>query len=386
MSGYAARVHAVIGARHHVASPLGAWLLLALAGPVSSGASRATLTEVLGCDVETAAAAAATLLARPHPLVASAAAVWTMSGSSVSPEFAAWRGRLPAEVATGDLPSRADLDAWAREHTFGLIDRFPVRDAEKMHLILASALATRVSWQLPFTLAPAASLGSSSPWASQLRQVLRTPSGPGVSGHTQFVANSPEAGEVIVHLAAASGGLVVVSVGAVPEVAADRVLMAAHRIGGRLAVGESVDRKPLADLPLGEEPRWLVREVSATADTCVAVLPAWSATSEHDLSAPALGFAAAKQALWPAGGPWEAGQAATARYSRTGFEAAAVTSLRVALAMRQPGRRREAELRFGHPYAVVALTTGGSDAGSPWHGMPVFSAWVSEPENATQDG
>ena len=33
VSGYAARLHAAIGTRHHVASPLGAWLLLALAGP-----------------------------------------------------------------------------------------------------------------------------------------------------------------------------------------------------------------------------------------------------------------------------------------------------------------------------------------------------------------
>jgi hypothetical protein len=50
-----------------------------------------------------------------------------------------------------------------------------------------------------------------------------------------------------------------------------------------------------------------------------------------------------------------------------------------------------AELRFAHPYAVVALTVsaateGSQDAGeaagpSAWHGLPVFSAWVSEPED-----
>jgi hypothetical protein len=39
-------------------------------------------------------------------------------------------------------------------------------------------------------------------------------------------------------------------------------------------------------------------------------------------------------------------------------------------------------LRFGHPYAVVALV---QDVTSPWHGLPVFSAWVTEPENAIED-
>ena len=73
VAAYAARLQAAIGERHQVASPLGAWLLLALAGPASSGADRVTLAEIIGCDVDRAASAAAELLARPHPLVASAA-------------------------------------------------------------------------------------------------------------------------------------------------------------------------------------------------------------------------------------------------------------------------------------------------------------------------
>ncbi len=77
-----------------------------------------------------------------------------------------------------------------------------------------------------------------------------------------------------------------------------------------------------------------------------------------------------------------------ARYSRTGFEAAAISAMAVATAMRLPARRHEVVLRFGHPYAVVAVTTattGTASGGGPWHGLPVFSAWVSEPEDATED-
>ena len=117
---------------------------------------------MLGCDVESAAQAAADLLSEPHPLVASAAAVWTDPAVPLPDSFLRWRDGLPAAVTTGDLPGQAGLDAWAREHTFGLIDRFPIQ-ADDLYLVLASALATKVSWQVPFDLAPAASLGADEP-------------------------------------------------------------------------------------------------------------------------------------------------------------------------------------------------------------------------------
>jgi len=384
VSAYAARLHAVIGTKHHVASPLGAWLVLALAGPASEGADRAALSDVLGCDVADAARAAADLLAQPHPVVASAAAVWTRPTAQFPETFYRWRDALPGAVETGDLPDRAGLDAWARDHTFALIDRFPVT-SDDLCLLLATALATKVSWQVPFDRAPATSLGPASPWAAKLDRVLRTPARQG--GHIQFVTATPQAGDVVVHIAAAVGGLDVMSVAAMPDVASSRVLAAAYDLGGKHATGARIDGRDLAGLPVGEHPLWSVREVMAAADSCTAVLPAWSASSTHDLSAPGLGFDAAKHALVRNDSPWEAQQAAMARYSRTGFEAAAISALAVPSAARLPAVHREVVLRFGHPYAVVAVATANTDAtahpsGGPWRGLPVFSAWVSEPENA----
>jgi hypothetical protein len=84
-----------------------------------------------------------------------------------------------------------------------------------------------------------------------------------------------------------------------------------------------------------------------------------------------------------------------ARYSRTGFEAAAVTAMAARVAARIPARHRVAELRFAHPYAVVAIATDPAvppadrerygAGGSPWRGVPVFSAWVSAPDDADAD-
>jgi hypothetical protein len=387
VSAYAARLHAVVGAKHHVASPLGAWLVLALAAPASTGADRETLTDVLGCDVTEAAQAAADLLTEPHPVVASAAAVWTYPAVPLPETFLRWRQALPDVVTTGDLPGQAGLDAWAREHTLGLIDRFPM-SVDNVYLLLATALATKVSWKVPFDLTPVASLGAASPWAGELTRVLRTPAHPR-GAHTQYIAVTPDAGDVIVHVAAAAGGLLVVSVAAAADLPSGTVLDVAHRIAVRHATGAKVERRQLADLALGEQALWSVRETMAAADSVAAALPAWSAMSKHDLSAPSLGFGAAKHALVRNDDPWASQQVAMARYSRTGFEAAAISALAVAAAMRLPARHRDVVLRFGHPYAVVAVTTATGDtasSGDPWHGLPVFSAWVSEPEDATDDG
>jgi hypothetical protein len=86
---------------------------------------------------------------------------------------------------------------------------------------------------------------------------------------------------------------------------------------------------------------------------------------------------------------YEAKQSVAAHYDRQGFEAAAVTAMAARVSRRAPlhGGRRVAELRFGHPFAVVAVALDGRSGGSTpsygaWHGVPVFSAWVAEPEDA----
>ncbi len=71
---------------------------------------------------------------------------------------------------------------------------------------------------------------------------------------------------------------------------------------------------------------------SGNEERVVAVLPAWSAHSDHELDADALGFPAAAEALIallpPGRYDFAAKQSALARYSRTGFEAAAAIMCR----------------------------------------------------------
>ena len=148
------------------------------------------------------------------------------------------------------------------------------------------------------------------------------------------------------------------------------------------------DRRSLYDLPLGDTPLWTLREETVRTfqtreEHVEAVLPCWSAESRHDLTPAALGFAVAATAVRDLarapGLRYDAVQSAAARYGRYGFEAAAVTAFAMATGLPPEGVRRTAQLRFGHPYAVVAVATD-ERPGGPWHGLPVFSAWVAEPE------
>jgi hypothetical protein len=348
LTAYAARFHARIGAHHHVASPLGAWLVLELAEGRSDP-----------------------LLDQSHPAVGVAAAVWQRMPEPLLPR------------ATSPLPDQGTLDTWAREHTFGLIKRFPLQVTPETLLILASALGTKVSWDTPFDLVPAARLAAG-PWSESLETVLHTPTG---RGHEQYIATTRQAGDVAVHTAKARAGLSVTSVIAAPEVPAHTVLAAAYDLV------ERPTPKSLFEVPLGEAPLWTVTEERAEVkgldgreERCTAVLPAWSAESDHDLSHPDFGFVAAAEHLARALGrpdlEFLARQAAVARYTRVGFEAAAVTAIMTLLSatIRREGLLRTAELRFAHPYAVVAVAD--DPSGGPWQRVPVFSGWVAEPDNA----
>ncbi|MFU8874614.1 hypothetical protein [Micromonospora sp. SL4-19] len=398
LAHYAERLHRAAGDAHHVASPLGAWLLLALTGPAATGDVRRALEEALGTDVDRAAEAAHALLAAPHPLVAAATALWERTPFA---GLDGWRATLPPTTERGPLPGQAALDAWAREHTDGLIDRFPIGVAPETLLILASALATRVSWASPFQVTSADQLGPGSAWASRLSRVLRTPG----RGHRCWIAATARAGDVAVHAAPArpeptpdgEAGLLVVSVAAAPDVPAPDVLAAAQEIAAGAATapdGIGPGRRSLYDLPLGDTPLWALREETTRTfardgreEWATAVLPCWAAESRHDLTPAGFGFDAAARALGtllgPTDLPYEAVQSAVARYGRYGFEAAAVTGFAVATGLPPEGVARVAELRFGHPYAVVAVAT--DAAGGPWHGLPVYSAWVAQPQELPED-
>lgn len=400
VAGFARRFDATHLAEHGVGSPLGLWLLLALLAPASTGDSRVDLERVLGTGAEDAARRAASLLDRPHPAVASAVAVWANELAVGGDGFTAWVGSLPRSTESGPVPAQDVADRWAAGRTKGLITSFPVPLGPDVVLVLASALATKVAWTVPFDDATAEDLGG--PFGAQVTSALASPA---AGGHDQFLARTDAAGLVGALVARSGDGLVVTSVIADPSVAPTSVHAAAHEVAALVhgAAGPAT-RVGLFDVPLGPGHAWEVREVvkkDAVGDPLTevvdAVVPAWSISSEHDLSA-AEGVHAAFDVLgsWldPLFEPARFGavQSAVASFGKDGFEAAALTAMWMAAGAAPTlgeVRERSATIRFHRPFAVVATATGRVpdvergwgevDLRVPhWEGVPVFSAWVGE--------
>jgi hypothetical protein len=187
-----------------------------------------------------------------------------------------------------------------------------------------------------------------------------------------------------------------------PGVAPADVLAAAYAIvTAEVRAPHSVARRSFFDLPLGHGAIWTITEEEVETrvsdgreEVVTSVLPAWAAKTTVDLDREDLGLPtvarAIKQALGLTNLIYEAKQDVVARYTAAGFEAAAVSALALTSSAPQlrPGYRREATLRFGHPYAVVAVASNElrgpprDRVSNPWLGLPVFSAWISEPAEA----
>ena len=396
---YAERFNAAFAdGEHAVTSPLGAWLLLALVAPSADGDARLRLEDVLGTTADDAFARATVLLETPHPAVGLASGVWARR-EFLTTAYDRFAASLPEPVARGGVPTQAELDAWARTHSLGLIEHFPLEITDDTAIVLADALATDVRWDEPFQVVPSAR-SFRAPWAESVSRVLSAP-----RTHEMFIAETESAGHVAVHCARSSNGLAVVSVIADPSVAASSVHVAAHDVADIVLHRPRVARRrSLFDLPLGEGHAWTIRQFDApdppATEVVDAVLPAWEAASRHELmNVPAVGMCDGVAALvdmvspeWPNRGG-TAVQAARARYAARGFQAAALTTMLA----RTAGERdsgpatepvRHALLRFDRPYAVVAVALADGSASSlpreafPWHGIPVFSAWVAEPTDA----
>ena len=409
IDGYSRRVYPAVLEQHadaSVSSPLGVWLLLAACASGASGDNRGALEDALGCTVDEANDLLHAFMASPPPALKAAIAVWVQA-SHARPELAQWVRGLPPAVESGFMPTQQEADAWADRHTLGLIKSFPVQLDERVALVLASALATRVSWRTAFDVVAAEEhLGDTSPWRGTVTRLLWD-SHP---ARVAMIAQTRAAGLVAVHQAEAREDLTVISVSADPDIPRDRVLDATHEVAACARSGREVPTRSLFDLPLGSGHSWRIdereirtRQPGELVEHVTGVsLPAWHVKDSLALKAsPLFGSAPALATMGDLisdpGGGTDAQQVALASFTRYGFEAAAVTAFaRVAAAFRAPderGTERTAILRFDHPYAALAIAGGpaqpgdtgrGAQAGSSFTGLPLFTAWVAVPEEAEE--
>jgi Serpin (serine protease inhibitor) len=380
VSAYAARINPSLLGLHAVTSPLGLWLLLALVAPATEGAARLDLEAALGTRVDDAAARARALLNDPHPAVSALTAVWDRN---LGPAFDEWAQTLPGIVERGPVPDQARANAWAQEHTNGAINEFPIHIDELTRLLLASAVATDIAWARP--LDTTEDLGGQ--FGAAIHRALTLDDG------IQLIADTDAAGPVAVAAPRTSSALDVLSVIAAPDITPANVDRAAHQVAAMLRGDDRTARQIPAE-ELADGHAWTVAERREQRIGGPDVqtewrshLPAWSASSDHDLkNAPGIravfdtltGFS--REEDQPV--EFSAKQAAVASYTRAGFKAAAVTAIGMRAGSMPAFHEvlvRSIELGFNRPYAVLACAA--TDQGPPaWRGVPVFSAWITQPD------
>ena len=379
-------------------SPLGVWLLLAACASAAEEPERAELEGALGCSPAEAISLLRAFMEDPPAALCAAIAVWFRAGGSAT-RIREWSAALPQTVETRRLPTAEAADEWARRHTLGMIEQFPIAIDEFTQLVLASALATKVTWQEPFEVVGSAPYLQSTPWEGVVKDLLYDAS----PQRPSMLTTTTAAGVVAVHAAIAKDDVVVLSVSADPGFSRQSVMQAAHEVAALSTRGSSgAQQCSLYDLPPGRGHSWNIveREIRWPPGRSAerigpTVLPAWDAFGKLDLSlSDVFGANAALAALSKLMGDSVPGTSGTARqsvvasYGRYGFAASAVTAFGMPTALPdfgddEEGVERVAYLYFDHPYAVVALA--GAGHRSKWTGLPLFSAWVASPAEPEPD-
>jgi hypothetical protein len=368
-----------IGRSSFVASGAAVWVLLGALATGAAGEARAELERAVGIPAGEGLDAAAALFAALQRLegVGSALGIWIRDHVVLAP---AWRAGTPVgEIRrlTGRPDrDRAELDAWARERTRGLLSEMPLPVTEGTLLVLASALVVKTRWATPFTDVPA--LFRSGPWAGRVAAGLRvrvkepdrvviagTPHGP----ITMFTVTGAD--DVDVHLATGASEM------APGVVLAEAIatLEGAHpvRMGTDLAEGETAPCLAVSTiLSPSDDPAWvdvrtvrfdLIGEHDLTADPDIfGIRTALDRTRGHFP-----GVSATPLAID------QATQVARARFGALGFEAGAVNP--VGMRIGAPNDRFEVrliELTFDRPFGFLAVDRS--------TGLVLFAGWVGDPE------
>jgi len=372
--------------KNYISSPLGAWMLLAqLAGGNSLMLNVEELDRIencLGMPLPAAFDYTNELLRNVPAAIKAAGAAWireTYQLDSAGVEWVVNTRHQESTVVNQHMATKGELDEWAKENTLGIIEKFPFEPDDETLFILANALATKISWRTPFEMADGSLIHS---WDK--KSVLHSK----FWDHSKrFVRDSK--GELYGVLVNTGDNIFVTAVIAEnPDVSPERVLEVAEALARNDE--DSITTELASGLPAEGNIFKIEDRESLNGDKYEAFIPAWSADSTHALSDMGLPFLEASHAISSNGDlVVDALQIAKARYHRVGFEAAAITSMRAGAlnSMMKQSPAKFVSLNFNHPFAVAASHRAPSLFGDDtWRDLPVFTAWIVEAEEATEEG
>ncbi|MFE3259146.1 serpin family protein [Nocardia sp. NPDC059229] len=365
-----ARWCAAAGTGDFALSGCGVWPLLALLASAADEPGRselATATGISAADGHDRALDLLRTLAEADS-VSAALGLWVRRDLPLRPE---WSRRLPAGTVE-TLTDQAALDAWASGHTDGLIEKFPLPIDAATALVLATALVARTRWEDPFRRTTMEV--TDGPWRGHSGPALRR------------FSSRPQ------HASVLGAGTAVTRV----------IVYGAEDLDVHLLLGEGTPGTVLTtgldalegtipirtDLPAGTEaPGLRVQAVPdhEQGDSMETLLPPFEIRSLHNLIDQSALFGLttvtdSARGHFPAmsARPLYVDQAAQdvfARFTETGFDAAAVTALSMNLGSARFPRPAHTVLHttvtFDRPFGFLAVHRP--------TGLAVVAGWVAHP-------
>jgi serine protease inhibitor len=363
-------------AENTVVSGLGLWPLLALLATGADEPGRTELATAAGVDAATGSTDAVRLIEAIEGSadLHAALGVWVSEQLKLAETFDTVMPAPLVGMLTGNPGvDKAKLDAWAAEHTDGLIRQMPLDLDSGVLLVLASALLLRTTWVRPFT-----------------EQFRRVPDGP-FSGSWHWlerVDSDLDAvrryGELTVATVAGDADVdVLLGIGQPQTAPADvleGLLDAAARPGDGVSGRELIEQ---GDAGAEVAPGVRIGQTTSARPDVKLSLPSFSIEVEHDLleSQELFGLTAVTSdpgaqghfsALSPT--PLQVGQAkqkVLARFFATGFEAAAVTAIAMTRAAMVSRKERRLDVALDRPFAFTAVLRDSR--------LPIVAGWVATP-------
>ncbi|MFC9690830.1 serpin family protein [Kribbella sp. NPDC056951] len=353
-----------------VVSGLGLWPLLAILATAADEPGRAELAaaaEVAAGDGSRLAVQLIEALDESADLHA-ALGVWVSEQLKLAESF----GEVVPAPVVGMLTGRPDvdkpkLDAWATEHTDGLIREMPVDIDPDVMLVLASALCLRTTWVRPFTEQVKRLKGE---WAGSWRWLERTDhdldSVRRYDDLTVITVRGDADVDVLLGLGTGDvvGGLLDAAARPGDGVPGSRLIEGADEVAPGVRIGKTTSGRP--DVRLS--------------------LPSFEVSASHDLLASAELFGLSAVASNPgvrghfsaiSPMPLAIGQAkqeVLARFFATGFEAAAVTSIAMTRAAMATSQSRRLDVVLDRPFAFTAVLRESR--------LPIVAGWIESPTEA----
>lgn len=342
------------GSTNVVCSGLGLWCGLGVLAAGSEGETANELSKVLGVSPPQAPALIAQVDDRLQALggATHALALW-----SRIPVYKAFRESMP-NVGFGHLDDDTDLDAWTREHTHDMIERFPVAITDQTLLALADAIALWTQWVTPFDADRTAD------------EPFNAASG---SGDVAMMSRRASTSDVTLLANTARFDLqCAVSLGAEESEARSSSVNPVMRFGlGEIGVTPTDVLAAVLSDATGERP---------SEDFVDVHLPRFSLAGDHDL-VPVLQAMGVQRAFTDDAelgrlspeplAVDQARQTAVIEVDEVGVKAAAVTAFAMRAGAMFTENPRIMDLRFDRPFAFALI--------DPELDLPLFAGWVADP-------